>query len=167
MRVNMLHRISSDFALKKKLLSIEQINYSIENALQIFYSPVPKEIQAQGHRAEAAFQKAMDEGSVEVYYGRIMLIGQDRAGKTSLKKSLLGIPFDLEEESTVGVEVDQVKNWQLTDQKKLDLSDFREDIAKIIADGMKDLEQERNDPSRLHDLFEVFYSFNDLHKSCT
>ena len=34
-----------------------------------------------------------------------MLIGQDRAGKTSLKKSLKGICFDPQEDSTVGIEV--------------------------------------------------------------
>ena len=123
------------------------------------HSLVPQEIQAQGHRAEAAFREAMEKGSVEVYRGRIMLIGQDRAGKTSLKKFLLGFPFDPEEESTVGVkveptkfevEIDQVKNWHCTDQKKLDLSEFHEDIAKIIAEGMEDLEQVRNNPSSLH-----------------
>ena len=89
----------------------------------------------------------MEKGSVEVYRGRIMLIGQDRAGKTSLKKFLLGIPFDPEEESTVGikvdltkfeVEIDQVKNWQFTDQKKLDLSEYRGDIAKITAEHIKE-----------------------------
>ena len=116
----------------------------------------------------------MEKGSVEVYRGRIMLIGQDRAGKTSLKKFLLGIPFDPEEESTVGikvdptkfeVEIDQVKNWQFTDHKKLDLSEYREDVARITAERMKalegesqettdsvDLEQESNDPSRLQDV---------------
>lgn len=35
-----------------------------------------------------------------------MLIGQDRAGKTSLKKSLRGICFDPKEDSTVGIDVD-------------------------------------------------------------
>ena len=35
-----------------------------------------------------------------------MLIGQDRAGKTSLKKSLNGDCFDPEEDSTVGINVD-------------------------------------------------------------
>ena len=132
------------------------------------HSLVPQEIQAQGHRAEAAFREAMEKGSVEVYRGRIMLIGQARAGKTSLKKFLLGIPFDPEEESTVGikvdptkfeVEIDHVKNWQFTDHKKLDLSEYHEDIAKITAEHMKalegenqettdsmDLEQELNDP---------------------
>ena len=116
----------------------------------------------------------MEKGSVEVYRGRIMLIGQDRAGKTSLKKFLLGRRFDPEEKSTVGIEVDQtkfevendqVKNWQFTDHKKLDLSEYHEDIARITAENMKalegegqettdrmDLQKELNDPSRLHDV---------------
>ena len=35
-----------------------------------------------------------------------MLIGQDRSGKTSLKKSLLGLKFNPSEDSTVGIDVD-------------------------------------------------------------
>ena len=124
-----------------------------------------------------------------VYLGRIMLLGQDRAGKTSLKKFLLGIPFDPEEESTVGVEVegtkfeveiDQVKNWHCTGQKRLDLYDSREDIAKITAEHMKafeaknqeaidsmNLEQAVNDTTRLHEvivfpIIEVFNCYNDF-----
>ena len=121
----------------------------------------------------------MEKGSVSVYRGRVMLLGQDRAGKTSLKKFLLGLPFDPKEESTKGVKVettkfkvenDQVKDWQCTDQKKTVLSEFREDIAKITAERMKamegksqetidsmDLEQEINDPFKV----EVFTYYND------
>ena len=71
-----------------------------------------------------------------------MLVGQDRAGKTSLKKSLLGLPFNPLEESTVGVEmdpskfevdVDQVKNWQRTEEKKLVAFDYVDDIARMVA----------------------------------
>ena len=111
-------------------------------------SIVPPEIQAQGPRAQAAYQKALQGGSVQVYRARIMLLGQERAGKTSLKKFLLGIPFDPDEESTVGVtvdpskcevEIDQVKNWQCTKQKKFE-SEFKEDIAEMIIDGMKESE---------------------------
>ena len=122
-----------------------------------------------------AFKEAMEKGSVPVYRGRVMLLGQDRAGKTSLKKSLLGIPFDPDEESTVGikvdptkceVEIDQVKNWRI-EQKNPGVSEFREDIAKITAERMKDLEQERNDPSRPCDIIilsamEVFIFCNDF-----
>ena len=35
-----------------------------------------------------------------------MLIGQDRSGKTSLKKSLKGIPFNSHEDRTVGIDAD-------------------------------------------------------------
>ena len=131
----------------------------------ILFNPhllVPQEIQAQGHKAEAAFREAMEKGSVQVYRGRIMLIGQDRAGKTSLKKLLLGIPFDPEEESTVGikvdpakfeVEIDQViKKWQFTDHRKFDLSEYREDIAKITAEHLKALEGESQETTDSMDL---------------
>ena len=76
-----------------------------------------------------------------MHRARIMLIGQDRAGKTSLKKSFLGLPFDPYEQSTDGIEVDpskfeidvdQVKNWQQTDEK-LSVSQFANDLAKMVA----------------------------------
>ena len=116
-------------------------------------SSVPPEIRARGHRAELAFQKAMQKGRVKVYRGRIMILGQDRAGKTSLKKSLLGMPFDPQEESTVGVEVDpsrceleveRVKNWERTEEKKLDVSEFIEDIARFIAKDLNETVEQKD-----------------------
>ncbi|XP_068689636.1 uncharacterized protein [Montipora foliosa] len=114
-------------------------------------SSVPLEILARGSKAVYAFQKAMQTGKVKVYRGRIMLLGQDRAGKTSLKKSLLGLPFDPWQESTVGVEVDQstceievdqVINWTSSERKKLEECEFGEEIARLIA---KDLAQTEED----------------------
>ena len=80
-----------------------------------------------------------------VYRGRILLIGQDRAGKTSLKKSLLGLPFDPKEQSTEGIEVqastceievEQVKNWNSTHENKPGLQEYSRDIARIVAEEM-------------------------------
>ena len=105
---------------------------------------MPPEILARGPRAQRAYERALQIGKVKVYRGRIMILGQDRAGKTSLKKSLLGLPFDPQENSTIGVEVDpsrcelevaQVKNWEPTERKKFD---FAEDMAKLVA---RDLNQ--------------------------
>ena len=102
---------------------------------------VPNEIKARGSRAKLAYENALRIGKVEVYRARIMLIGQDRAGKTSLKKSLLGLPFDPKEQSTVGIEVDpssfkvdveQVTNWQRTDNKG-GVSQFAKELAKMAA----------------------------------
>ena len=97
---------------------------------------------ARGPRAEHAFQMAMQNGKVKVYRGRIMLLGQDRAGKTSLRKSLLGLPFDPEEESTVGVEVDEVKNWML--RKKGEVSELKDEIARFIVRDLNKREADGN-----------------------
>ena len=84
----------------------------------------------------------MKDGYVTVNRGRILLIGQDRAGKTSLKKSLLGLPFDSEEQSTEGIEVDPSKceidvdqaarNWQSIGKNKTGLLECSKDVAKIV-----------------------------------
>ena len=112
-----------------------------ENGIKCFLYLVPREIKAQGPEAKLAYRNALKTGKVKVYRARIMLIGQDRAGKTSLKKSFLGLPFNPEEDSTDGIEVDpskfeididQVKNWKRTD-KKLSVSQFALDLAKMVA----------------------------------
>ena len=54
----------------------------------------PPGILAQGNSARLIYEEALRDGFVNVYRGRIVLVGQDRAGKTSLKKTLLGLPFD-------------------------------------------------------------------------
>ena len=53
-----------------------------------------------------AYKKALADGKTITRRVPIMLIGQDRAGKTSLKKSLKGICFDPHEDSTIGIDVD-------------------------------------------------------------
>ena len=84
---------------------------------------------------------------MNVYRGRIVLVGQDRAGKTSLKKTLLSLPFDFKEQSTDGIEiepskfeieVEQIKNWTPTCANKSSLSDcleYKTFMAKFLATG--------------------------------
>ena len=74
---------------------------------------------------QLAYKKALKDGYVMVYRSRILLVGQDRAGKTSLKKSLLGLSFDFKERSTKGIEVGE-KNPALLECSK--------DVAKIVAE---------------------------------
>ena len=114
--------------------------------LNIFVILVPSEIIARGPKAKRAYLNALKTEKVKVYRARIMLIGQYRAGKTSLKKSFLGLPFDPEEESTDGIEVDpskfevdidQVKNWKRTDEK-LGESQLASDLAKMVARDLQE-----------------------------
>ena len=76
-----------------------------------------------------------------------MVIGQDRAGKTSVKKSLLGLAFDPMEPSTDGVEVDpstlevevkQVKNtnWEPVDEPQNLDNQLNEEVAKLVVEDL-------------------------------
>ena len=71
-----------------------------------FSLPVPAEILARGRSAFEAYNNALREGRMRVRRVPVMLIGQDRSGKTSLKKSLRGKLFNPDEGSTVGIERD-------------------------------------------------------------
>ncbi|XP_067041084.1 uncharacterized protein [Acropora muricata] len=117
-------------------------------------SSVPAEIRGRGPEAERAFQKAMKSGKVEVYRGRISLLGQEGAGKTSLKKSLLGLPFDPKEESTVGVEVDrskcelevdEVQNWMPSKRKRGEMWEFEEELARLIVKDLRETKADDDD----------------------
>ena len=103
----------------------------------------PAEIITLGINVKVLYEKALRDGAVNVYRGRILFIGQDRAGKTSLKKSLLGLPFDPKEQSTEGIEVDpsmceievdQIKNWRSTRENKPGLSEFSKEISRMLAE---------------------------------
>ena len=130
---------------------------------------VPSEINARGPEAKRAYENALRNGKVKVYRGRIMLIGQDRAGKTSLKKNLLGLPFDPQEQSTDGIEVDpskfeydidQVKNWKRTDGK-LGVSHFVDDLAKMVAGKLKEEETsnaQKTEDDDKHQVVKIMYS---------
>ena len=111
------------------------------------FSLVPLEIEARGEKAQLAYQSALKDGAVNVYRGRVLLIGQDRAGKTSLKKSLIGLPFNRKEKSTDGIEVDpskfqldvdEVKNWQPIDERKQGFLGCSNDVAQVLVEKMYD-----------------------------
>ena len=92
-----------------------------------------------------------------MYRGRVMLIGQNRAGKTSLKKSLLGMTFDPGEPSTEGIEVDpsrfevdvdRVMNWQLVKNEKF-TSEFADDIARLVVGELRSGDEEKKPEASL------------------
>ena len=83
-----------------------------------------------------------------------MLIGQHRAGKTSLKKSLRGMRFNPEEDSTVGIDVDPsyfkvtTETWKTGTTEKDQSHDaaisFDRHAAMLVVENLK-----RNDESFL------------------
>ena len=81
-----------------------------------------------------------------------MLIGQERAGKTSLKKSLKGEKFDPEERSTRGVDIDPsqckitTEIWKagersLSGENVMDALSFEYHAAKVTLENLKGLHE--------------------------
>ena len=66
----------------------------------------PPEILARGRLAIEAYRRALLEGKGYARRVPVMIIGQARTGKTSLKRSLKGEPFNANEASTDGIETD-------------------------------------------------------------
>ena len=64
------------------------------------------DIQARGPAAVEAYNKALLDGKAFIKRVPVMIIGQDRTGKTSLKKSLKGEKFNPKEQSTEGIDTD-------------------------------------------------------------
>jgi len=111
----------------------------------------PPEILARGALALLAYSNALAEGKTTVKRVPIMLIGQDRSGKTSIKKSLKGLVFNPDEDSTVGVEVDpahfkvSTDVWKVgeTDQESnsFDGVSYEHHAAQLIVGSLKEMKQ--------------------------
>ena len=94
------------------------------------------------------------EGKVKVRRLPIMLIGQNRAGKTSLKRSLKGEKFNANENSTSGIEVDPSHCEVTTEVWKLQNPDqnssyslatsFEHQAARLIVNELIDTKETCN-----------------------
>ena len=110
----------------------------------------PPEILARGQLALDAYNNALTEGSACVKRVPLMLIGQDRSGKTSLKKSLKGIVFDPDEDSTVGIDVDRyhfevtTETWMTGKKDEESTTDaeaisFEHNAARLVAERLMEV----------------------------
>ena len=94
------------------------------------------------------------EGKAKVRRLPIMLIGQNRAGKTSLKRSLKGEKFNANENSTSGIEVDPSHCEVTTEVWKLQNPDqnssyslatsFEHQAARLVVNELIDTKETCN-----------------------
>jgi len=70
-----------------------------------WFEPIPSYVTARGPRAIAAYKRAKATGKTFDRRVKVLLIGQDRVGKTSVGRSLKGEPFRANETSTDGVKM--------------------------------------------------------------
>ena len=108
------------------------------------------------HDMQDALSKTLSLGVKKNNRISLLLIGQDRVGKTSLKKSLLGEARDENEASTVGIEFDVVEvkeenksqPWKLAEDKQFIASEVytesvvRKHVAKELAENQNITERE-------------------------
>ncbi|XP_071941111.1 uncharacterized protein [Antedon mediterranea] len=122
---------------------------------------VPLEVLARGQEANDAFLDAIQEGSKSIYQTRLMLVGQERVGKTSLTKALTGQPFDATEEVTDGIEaslsctisVKHTTNWkpsQIKAKNEVRQEYIRALAEKIITDILKDKREDQHEKLMHH-----------------
>ena len=127
----------------------------------------PPEINLRGPRALEAYNKALTEGKTRVKRIPIMLIGQERSGKTSLKKSLQGLQFNPDEDSTVGIDVDPsyfkvtTEIWKTgkKDQaanKKETAAPYEHHVARVVFENLR--EQELTSEVKTVDKSKVLHS---------
>ena len=86
--------------------------YSVDRNINPFLLDLtPAYVRARGEKALAAYNRALDTGRTNDKRVKVLLVGQDRVGKTSLSKYLRGELFDESEPSTEGVTmIPPVKN---------------------------------------------------------
>ena len=111
----------------------------------------PPEIDLRGPGALEAYNKALTEGKTRVKRIPIMLIGQERSGKTSLKKSLQGLQFNPNEDSTFGIDVDPSyfkvtteiwkagKKDQAANKEEMAAS-FEHHVARVLVENLREPE---------------------------
>ncbi|XP_072031722.1 uncharacterized protein [Amphiura filiformis] len=129
----------------------------LENHTDIELLPhdTPSEILARGPAALEAYLKASQDGTKSVYRTRLMLVGQERVGKTSLMKTITGQSFKESEEITDGVDAgtfvqvspDKGNPWTVQERASTDFAkhvddQYTETICALMATRLKNLEDE-------------------------
>ena len=96
--------------------------------------------------SQAIYDEALKRGSVTVNRSRVIVAGQDGAGKSCLVDSLLGRPFEKDKASTEGAAVAMIytatSGWVATDSK--------DHLDPLIAEGVYRMNQQQSLLKDLH-----------------
>ncbi|XP_022808469.1 bromodomain-containing protein 4-like isoform X3 [Stylophora pistillata] len=112
---------------------------SEESEESVNTNSIPPYVLARGLVALAAYKRALEKGKTYDRRIKIVLIGQDRSGKTSLRRYLVGETFNEQEPSTDGIEmIPSIKNAETGAWKNpADLkttSAFHHKFAEVVTE---------------------------------
>ena len=136
-------------ALDLPTVQIQRIQYSTGFRLETDNAPnienegseqsIPFYILARGAEAKAAYQRALETGETTDKRVKVLLVGQDRVGKTSVGRSLKGEQFIKDESSTDGVQINRplkyvgIKPWKNSAEEQ-ETTAFHHKCALYITD---------------------------------
>ncbi|NQT12774.1 MAG: leucine-rich repeat domain-containing protein, partial [Planctomycetes bacterium] len=110
-RLSELPRQALDLGIEIEWRERENLPQSINVARNPFKSP-PPEIVRQGHVAIVSWFEAIDAKKRPLNEVKVILVGDGGAGKTSLRKRLMGEPFNPKEPKSHGV---LIHDWDAND----------------------------------------------------
>ena len=81
---------------------------------------MPTEVEMGGPEMFVLYDQACKDGTTEVFFIRLILVGQHGNGKSSLKHSLLQLEFNRDEEITDGIVITPClmtgrEHWKITE----------------------------------------------------
>ncbi|CAL1533072.1 unnamed protein product [Lymnaea stagnalis] len=120
----------SDLPVNQKLWLLLDIYGNTCSAKIVPPDDVPREILARGSEAVEAYEQACTSGTQPVYRARLMLVGQERVGKTSLKRALTGQSHNIEEASTDGIDLSASCSFTLNNQSSWKLAIKGDETAR-------------------------------------
>ncbi len=113
----------------------KKIAYSFgfrNNTLNLYNNPLEPElinvISSGGKQALIKYFEAKQRGTIRIPEAKMVLLGEPRAGKTTLQKYLMGLPINENEESTPDI---QISSWKPFEH---DLEDKNKDIKINLWD---------------------------------
>ena len=112
-----------------------------------FYSPpdsIPSYVDDRDAKMQAAYTRALSFGDTYDKRVKILIVGQDRVGKTSLGKFLRGEQLDINETSTFGVQmIPPIKNVGTGDWRNPD--DTHVFDHKVTAEMAKESQSKQSE----------------------
>ncbi|KAI6652279.1 Caspase-3-like [Oopsacas minuta] len=99
----------------------------------ISHQTIPQEILSRGEEFVYQYQLACNEGSQQIKFFRLMVVGSEGVGKTSLLKALRNQPFEGKEVSTDFIEKTDITITELSNDWSQNLS-FKERLKETRDD---------------------------------
>lgn len=123
----------TEFLKIAKFNTVDYTRLNVSNSLNLYGNPIGRDIidviLSGGKDLLVKYLESKQRGTIRIPEAKMVLLGEPRAGKTTLQKYLMGLPIDENEESTPDIQISSWKpfeNYSIGKNKdiKINLWDF-------------------------------------------